>query len=146
MTEETKTAYDTTEELVWAYATAKAQLSEIEDKLHDTVTAAAKRYANVWTKYHRGYGYPISMDSMDWTISENGRWVEISWEDRWSYGGHDDGAFDFSVDFLLDESQYAKLEEKLIAAKALAEKERLEKGEKRERKLLKSLREKYGID
>ena len=143
MAKGTETIYDATAELIYAYVAARTRLSEIEDKLHSTVVEAARRYAKIWVTYYKGYGLPHDMKSLDWAIIDNGSNVEIQWEDWWSSGGHDAGSFKFSINFLLDDSQFGEFESELIAKKELAENEKLRVKEEGERKLLASLRAKY---
>lgn len=133
------------QQLIDEYIIASTQLANVEDKLRDTVTQVARRYAKIWTMYYKGYGYPQDMQSLNWTISDDGKWVSIEWEDWWSYGGHDSGSFEFSVDFLFDESQFDAFEERLIAEEEREKVKREKEREEKERQLFTTLKAKYDV-
>lgn len=125
------------------YLTLREQLEKLEEGLDELVCSTARRYAILRRKAfeYSTYPAPHGMRYIEWRISE--RMVKIKWEDWWSYGGHDEGSFEFSVDFLTDESKFDELEQEIKTQKQVRQCKKQAGTEKKERALLAKLQEKY---
>ena len=127
------------------------QLREQMDKLHreidDHVVAVAKRYIVAAHRENSGYGYPTVSGKggawFEWEIGEEGD-VDVTWEETWSYGGHDGGSFTVPANFIWDEKALVAFEEKRAREKADKKAEQEARKRQEELEQLAKLQEKYG--
>lgn len=125
------------------YLAIRKQLEKFEEELDELVCGKARRYVKLRREEfeHSTYPHPDHMRDIEWHISE--RMVKIRWEDWWSYGGHDEGSFEFGVDFLTDESRFYELEQEIKSQKQVRQRKKQADIERKERAQLAKLQEKY---
>lgn len=81
------------------------QVNSLKDQLDGHVKQIAHEYieAQKLTVEHAGYGWPSNvlknLDGFSWDIDTCGN-VCCTWSESWNYGGHDQGSFEFSSEFL----------------------------------------------
>ena len=81
------------------------KISQLKYQLDEHVKQIAHEYieSKKLTVEHAGYGWPSNvlknLDEFTWDIDGNGV-VNCTWSEHWNYGGHDQGSFEFSSEFL----------------------------------------------
>jgi hypothetical protein len=114
------------------------EISQLKDQINERVLDIAYQYieAKKLTVGHANYGpsnLSKNMDSVSWDIDDKGV-VTVTWEEHWNYGGHDQGSFQFSSEFIHSTEaleNYKKIcqteYERLIEKKKQEEKEKTQR-------------------
>lgn len=116
----------------------EARLKHHRAQIHSRVIEVAQRYIVAAHPTNRGYGYPAVLSSnivFDWELDSEV--IRVGWSDYWSYGGHDQGTFAFSVKYIWDEEALVAYEERRVEEK---ESVLLQKQEEQRQQELKQLR------
>jgi hypothetical protein len=118
------------------------EMRELHDEIDEQVIKVAKRYIRAYHDTNRGYGYPSDNSYYSWQIDNDGN-IEVTWEEHWSYGGHDAGAFTVPSQFIYDEAALIAFEQSRDQAKQQKKEEELNKIKQEELAQLERLQKKY---
>ena len=104
-----------------------AEYSKFENEFHSLVRETAREFVKYEKLKYPRLGWPCNGDIDNWVLENDGKiWCE--WEENWSYGGHDQGTFDFPAEFLVNPEAFNQYKKECVEfAKVREDKEKQDK-------------------
>ncbi len=97
-------------------ASLQEEIQNLHDQLDEKMQPIIKRYS---AAHYDGctYGNPSDAANYSWEVTTSE--ISVTWDEHWSYGGHDEGGFEMPLN-IVEEDILAAYEQKRIQEKRLA--------------------------